>query len=599
MRNLLLISHCVLLGTLLLWVPVAHAQFGQSVKPEITFTPEQDILSPGSTFRGWLTVTFPEPWHVNARHPKDDALIPTTLELSGDSSPVRIAKVVYPQPKSFRFEFSEEEVLVYGPVFSVGMVIEASPEAPSGAYAIPLKLRYQACNNTTCMPPRSVDITITVNVDSTSPQSEPRTPPDELDWSAAEDLSGAVPSENQPEEPALGANAAPFTNNQEDVKTNNTGTETNWQDLAKRFTLAGRLDGFVGTASFLDFIDAAEQGKSAATNSFANRRIWIVLLLILGGGVLLNLTPCVLPMIPINLAIIGAGARAGSRRQGFLLGLAYGAGISIVYGLLGLAVVLGISTAFGTINATVWFNGLIAGLFFLLALAMFDLIQIDFSRYQSKINLSGRAGNMMAALGMGAVSALLAGACVAPVVIYTVVYAQDLYSQGNRWSLVLPFLLGVGMALPWPFLGAGLSLLPKPGKWMTRVKQGFGVLILLFAFYYAHLGWTLWQTRTVSSGNTEGWEVSLEDGLRRALQENRPVIIDFWATWCKNCAVMNSQTLKDPDVVQRLSGYVRIKFQAEDLEEPKTRAVTQFYQVKGLPTFIILKPGQENTPDTL
>lgn len=561
------------------------AQFGRAVQPEWTFTLERETLSPGETLRGWLTFTFPDPWHVNARHPKDNTLIPTVLEPGSDATAVRITGIVYPEPKSFRFEFSEEEVLVYGPEFSIGVILEAAASGAPGPYKVPLTLRYQACNNTTCMPPRTLELSLDVMVGPEGGRAaSAKTPPPELDWAAAERVGKTTAASGETAE-ALAAPGSPARE-----PTEATVPADSWRELADQFTIAGRLDGFVGTSAFLDFVDAAERGEGASGKGFTQRRFWIVLLLILGGGLLLNLTPCVLPMIPINLAIIGAGARAGSKRRGFLLGLAYGAGISIVYGLLGLAVVLGISTAFGTINATVWFNGLIAALFVVLALAMFDLIQIDFSRYQSRINLTGHAGSTAAALGMGAVSALLAGACVAPVVIYTVVYAQDLYSQGNRWALLLPFLLGVGMALPWPFLGMGLSLLPKPGKWMSRVKQGFGVFILLFALYYAHLGWSLWHSRGETAILTEGWTPSLEAGLRQALQEKQPVIIDFWATWCKNCTVMDRQTLKDPRVVERLAGYTRIKYQAEDLEAPETREVSRYFEVRGLPTFIILQP---------
>ncbi len=82
---------------------------------------------------------------------------------------------------------------------------------------------------------------------------------------------------------------------------------------------------------------------------------------------------------------------------------------------------------------------------------------------------------------MGAVAALLAGACVAPVVIQVVLFSSNLYATGTTVALALPFFLGVGMAIPWPIAGAGLASLPKPGVWMVRVKQVFGVLILATA----------------------------------------------------------------------------------------------------------------------
>ena len=88
---------------------------------------------------------------------------------------------------------------------------------------------------------------------------------------------------------------------------------------------------------------------------FEGRGPLAILLLVLVGGLALNLTPCVLPMIPINLAIIGAGAQAGSRGRGFLLGSAYGGAMALVYGVLGLVVILTAGT-FGTINSSPWFN---------------------------------------------------------------------------------------------------------------------------------------------------------------------------------------------------------------------------------------------------
>ena len=98
------------------------------------------------------------------------------------------------------------------------------------------------------------------------------------------------------------------------------------------------------------------------------------------GGMALNLTPCVLPLIPINLAIIHGGRAAHSRREGFLHGAAYGTGMALTYRILGLVVVL-TGSKFGTLNSSVWFNIPIAIVFAVLALAMFDVFHIDFARF--------------------------------------------------------------------------------------------------------------------------------------------------------------------------------------------------------------------------
>jgi thiol:disulfide interchange protein len=304
-------------------------------------------------------------------------------------------------------------------------------------------------------------------------------------------------------------------------------------------------------------------------------------------------------MIPINLAIIGAGAQAGSRGRGFLLGGAYGAAMAVVYGVLGLIVILTAGT-FGTINSSPWFNLGIAVLFVALALAMFDVFVIDFSRFSSNVRVGeARRGSFLVAFGMGAVAALLAGACVAPVVIQVVLFSSNLYSTGTRMALALPFFLGIGMAVPWPIAGAGIAALPRPGAWMVRIKQVFGVVILATAAYYGYEAYSLFANRWVSAADVsssveeklkEGWHASLAEGLALAEREHKPVLIDMWATWCKNCLTMDKTTLKDETVASALAGYVKIKFQAENPDEPAAKEVMQRFGVVGLPTYVILRP---------
>jgi thiol:disulfide interchange protein len=200
---------------------------------------------------------------------------------------------------------------------------------------------------------------------------------------------------------------------------------------------------------------------------------------------------------------------------------------------------------------------------------------------------------------MGAVAALLAGACVAPVVIQVVLFSSNLYATGTKIALALPFFLGIGMAVPWPIAGAGLAALPKPGMWMVRVKQGFGVVIIATAAYYGYEAYSIfanrWVDPTVVASSVqeklkEGWTPSLADGLAAAKRENKPVLIDMWATWCKNCLTMDKTTLEDANVKSALAGYVKVKFQAEDPDAPPAKPVMQRFDAIGLPTYVILKP---------
>ena len=548
---------------------------------------ETDVAPAGSTYRAALDATLSPSGrglHVNSEAPLEDFLIPTVLTLDPPEG-IAVDGLAWPEPILLEQQGAEKPLAVFEEEFVIGASFAVAGDLAPGDYVVPGTLRYQACDERMCYIPATAAVSFPVRVaaaEATPAQTAPAA------------LFAAMNFTDPPVTPAPGT-APPTAAPVDGVSVDGEAA----LDRFGRFDVLATAGGYLDEEQFLEFIRRAETGE-AERGWFEGRGPFAILALILLGGLALNLTPCVLPMIPINLAIIGAGARASSRWRGFALGSAYGAAMAIVYGGLGLAVILTAGT-FGTINASPWFNLGIALLFVVLALAMFDVVTIDFSSLQSRLPGGGSGqGTFLLAFGMGTVAALLAGACVAPVVIQVIVFSSNLYGAGVTLALALPFILGVGMAIPWPLAGAGLTALPKPGPWMVRVKQAFGVFILGTAIYYGYLSYGLFSQRwvdpdlvaeSVQELIAEGWYPSLDLGLAAAEAEEKPVLLDIWATWCKNCLTMDRTTLKADGVQDALDGYVKVKFQAEDLGSSPAREVMERLEAIGLPAYAILRPG--------
>lgn len=565
----------VLAAALVLWLAapaMAPAQL-RGIRAELAPLVETDV-APGSSVRAALQVRLPEELHVQSNKPRDPSLIPTVLTIDPPAS-VRVAEIVFPKATDLAQVGQPEPLAVFENEFEIGVRFDVGASVSPGQILVPARLRYQACDENLCYAPATASVTFTLDVVEGGSSARRHA-----------DVFSRIPF-GSGEAPITPAPAAPVSGGAATV------------DLARldEFTVLASTGGYLPSDDFLQFVRNAENGVTEP-GLFEGRGPMAILLIVFLGGLALNLTPCVLPMIPINLAIIGAGTKAGSRARGFLLGGVYGVAMAVVYGVLGLIVILTAGT-FGTINSSPWFNLSIAIVFTVLALAMFEVVTIDFSRFTPALSSGNERGSMVVAFTMGAIAALLAGACVAPVVIQVVLFSSDLYTQGTAVALALPFLLGVGMAVPWPLAGAGLAALPKPGAWMVRVKQLFGLMILVTAAYYGYQAYALFANRWVDANEVAssveeklkaGWHASLADGLTIAQREQKPVLIDLWATWCKNCLTMDKTTLADPAVEAALAQYVKIKFQAEQPDEEPAKSVMKRFGAIGLPTYVILRP---------
>lgn len=334
--------------------------------------------------------------------------------------------------------------------------------------------------------------------------------------------------------------------------------------------------GYMDASEFTSFLT----GKPSVADTLGQASVAMVFLLVLVGGLLMNLTPCVLPLVPVSLALVGRGAARGS---------AYGLGMTLSYGALGLAAAFG-GLAFGAIQSNPWFNVVVAVVFLLLGLATSEVFFIDFSRFRPRPKPGVMPREKRGLVGpflLGAGTAVLAGACIAPILLATLVLTAKWFAAGRVWAVALPFVLGAGMGLPWPFITAGMSVLPKPGAWMRWVNRVFAVVLFGFAVWYGWLAWGGFMARAET--------IAPAPDAAAASDPTRPTLVIVGAPWCKNCTAMERTTLKEPSVVEALA-----KFNVKHVEINTFDDLKKYPELDGLgidktgvPAYVVIDPVHE------
>jgi len=215
----------------------------------------------------------------------------------------------------------------------------------------------------------------------------------------------------------------------------------------------------------------------------AGRSQALLLFFILGLG--LAFTPCVLPMIPILSSIIGGQGAGMTGWKGFYISLAYVLGMASSYALIGvLMATVGQGINIQAAMQQTWLLVIFAGLFVLLALAMFGVYELQLpSRLQVALNNQSQrltGGKVFTVFMMGAISALVVSPCVSAPLAGALLYVST--TQDWLFGGGVLFVMALGMGVPLVIIGtSGGKFLPRSGPWMIRVKQGFGVMLLAIA----------------------------------------------------------------------------------------------------------------------
>ncbi len=306
---------------------------------------------------------------------------------------------------------------------------------------------------------------------------------------------------------------------------------------------------------------SAEDDRGIA-QALASGSVWRVAGAFLLAGVLLSLTPCVLPMVPILSSIIVGQREQVSRARGFALALAYSQGMALVYTALGVVAGL-LGQGLAAYLQHPWVLLGFAALMVLLALSMFGLYELRLpASVQTWLGEGSNrlpGGRFISVFAMGVVSALVVSPCVSAPLAGALLYI----SQTGDVTLGAAALYAMAWGMSVPLLLVGLSagsLLPRTGPWMTAVKAVFGVLMLGMAVWIARPAWPYVSTQWLGMGSAPTSHQSalpfqkvrnvaeLEAALAQARQAGRPVMLDFYADWCVACIEMERETFSDPRV---------------------------------------------------
>jgi len=360
------------------------------------------------------------------------------------------------------------------------------------------------------------------------------------------------------------------------------------------------------------------------------------------GGLALNLTPCVYPMLPVTLAFF-TGQAARSRSRLVRLALCYVGGIALSYAALG-AVAAQTGALFGSWlqhpAVLIW----IALAVLSLALSMFGLYEI---RLPSAISsrLGAAASGYWGAWIMGLLVGVVASPCVGPFLVGLMLLATQLGDPASGFLLFL--VLGLGMGAPSLALAVAagrVSRLPKAGAWLVWVKKVLGIVLLGLALYFvrpllpakavgllaaallagagAYLGWL---DRTQSRGaafrmirqlvgaallagavaiawprppaaSPVQWRPYTETALEDAQRAGRPVLVDVYADWCLPCVEMDQVTFRHPDVIQALAEITTLRVDATREVSEEAERLLGRYRVYGAPTILFFdRSGKERT----
>ena len=359
-------------------------------------------------------------------------------------------------------------------------------------------------------------------------------------------------------------------------------------------------------------------------------------------GLLIAFTPCVFPLLPVLIGVI-SGQNVSTKRS-FSLALSYILGGALTYAVAGV-VAAGLGYSLSSFLQASWLSITLSILFFIFALSMFGAFNLQLpSGIQNKLNQVVNKRNqrsLLSAFIIGGVSNLILSPCVTAPLAGALIYISTTGDRVLGGSAL--FALGLGSGIPLLIIAVmGKKFLPKSGNWMIAVKYFLGYLMLLMAIYMLSkvvssnisnglltalglaLCWQLisaWLTKIYQArlqsvrlramgfiaASIAGASVmlfspqalvesrfqvvtsnsELQQALTQAEQQNKPVLLDYYASWCVACKEMDLRTFSDPAVAKLMDKYALIRIDVSK-NSTEIQSLQQRYKVLAPPSIVFL-----------
>ena len=360
------------------------------------------------------------------------------------------------------------------------------------------------------------------------------------------------------------------------------------------------------------------------------------------GGMALNLTPCVYPIIPITVSYFGG--RGGGKGSVLAHGLCYVGGLALTNSLLGVAAALTGGLMGAALQNPIVLTA-VALVLLAFAASLFGIWELRLPSgltQSASRSFAGYFGSVFMGLTMG----IVAAPCIGPFVLGLLTWVASSGSAFLGFTVFFTLSLGLGLPLLFLALFSGrLERLPRAGEWMVWVRRLMGWVLVGMAFHFvrpllpADAGLFLLATVALIAGVDLGWRTKIAGGSRgftlfkygmgglavllaltlvggrilrgpgmpwhpysdellaAAQREGKPVIIDFSAAWCTPCRRLEDETFHDKRVVTLATGqFAAVKIDLTSSGNPLNERLLRQYAIKGVPTIVFLGTDGRELP---